>query len=52
MIATFSLSQFETEVLSSGLVRVGWAAAVSSFELGTDDRSFGYGGTGKMSWNK
>lgn len=43
--------KFEIEVIF-GLVRVGWAAGVSSYELGTDDRSFGYGATGKKSWNR
>ena len=45
-------SQFEAEVMNDGAVRIGWAAATSSFELGTDEFSFGYGFTGKKSWNR
>lgn len=39
---------FEVKV-TEGLLRVGWASGASGFALGTDDASFGYGGTGKKS---
>jgi len=39
---------FEVKV-TDGLLRVGWATSGASFSLGTDDASFGYGGTGKKS---
>eukprot|EP00922_Rhytidocystis_sp_ex-Travisia-forbesii_P040895 GHVS01061053.1.p1 GENE.GHVS01061053.1~~GHVS01061053.1.p1 ORF type:complete len:778 (-),score=106.73 GHVS01061053.1:1691-4024(-) len=42
---------FEAEVCGEGLVRVGWATPMARLALGTDDKSFGYGGTGKKSWN-
>ncbi|CAD7927747.1 unnamed protein product [Amoebophrya sp. A25] len=35
-----------------GLCRVGWGASFAKLELGSDDKSFGYGGTGKKSWNR
>lgn len=35
-----------------GLCRVGWGAAFAKLEVGGDDKSFGYGGTGKKSWNR
>jgi len=38
--------------IGEGLVRVGWGSAFSKLELGTEDKSFGYGSTGKKSWNK
>mmetsp|Transcript_81384 Transcript_81384/g.226676 ORF Transcript_81384/g.226676 Transcript_81384/m.226676 type:complete len:510 (-) Transcript_81384:71-1600(-) len=40
---------FELELLNNCLLRVGWAAANSRRALGTDDKSFGYGGTGMKS---
>eukprot|EP00929_Paragymnodinium_shiwhaense_P092489 TRINITY_DN52405_c0_g1_i1.p1 TRINITY_DN52405_c0_g1~~TRINITY_DN52405_c0_g1_i1.p1 ORF type:complete len:525 (-),score=93.35 TRINITY_DN52405_c0_g1_i1:27-1601(-) len=40
---------YEVQVLKECLVRVGWAAPTSRRALGTDDRSFGYGGTGMKS---
>lgn len=45
-------AMFEISIVSAGLVRVGWATPYSSFELGKDARSFGYGGTGKKSFNR
>ena len=39
----------EATVQDGGLVRVGWATATASLELGTDGVSVGYGGTGKAS---
>lgn len=40
---------FEALPRDEGLVRVGWAAPDAALELGTDGRSWGYGGTGKRS---
>ena len=42
---------YEAEVTDDGLVRVGWSARDSAKldALGTDTRSWGYGGTGKKS---
>eukprot|EP00922_Rhytidocystis_sp_ex-Travisia-forbesii_P040902 GHVS01061062.1.p1 GENE.GHVS01061062.1~~GHVS01061062.1.p1 ORF type:complete len:684 (-),score=96.14 GHVS01061062.1:114-2165(-) len=42
---------FEVDILGKGLVRVGCATPIAKLALGTDDKSFGYGGTGKKSWN-
>eukprot|EP00930_Biecheleria_cincta_P028728 TRINITY_DN20036_c0_g2_i1.p1 TRINITY_DN20036_c0_g2~~TRINITY_DN20036_c0_g2_i1.p1 ORF type:complete len:850 (-),score=175.02 TRINITY_DN20036_c0_g2_i1:105-2654(-) len=42
---------FEVEIVS-GLVRVGWSAGFASLELGIDEKSFGYGSTGKKSSNR
>jgi len=39
---------YEVEIVE-GLVRVGWSASSSELELGIEDRSFGYGSTGKKS---
>ncbi|CAK9304419.1 unnamed protein product [Gordionus sp. m RMFG-2023] len=36
----------------NGLVRVGWSSKQASFDLGTDRLGFGFGGTGKKSFNK
>jgi len=44
--------QYEVEITTEGLVRVGWATSIAGLELGKDDKSFGYGGTGKKSWNR
>lgn len=35
-----------------GLCRVGWSTANASLDLGTDQWGYGYGGTGKKSFNK
>jgi ATP-dependent RNA helicase DDX1 len=40
---------FTAQVLQAGIPRVGWASASASFELGTCNSSWGYGGTGKKS---
>ncbi|CAL1145058.1 unnamed protein product [Cladocopium goreaui] len=42
---------FEVEVVE-GMVRVGWSAGFAKLELGIDDKSYGYGSTGKKSWNR
>nr|CAJ20483.1 ATP-dependent RNA helicase, putative [Toxoplasma gondii RH] len=42
---------YEVEILSPGLVRVGWGTRLGKLEIGKDENSFGYGGTGKKSWN-
>eukprot|EP00416_Gambierdiscus_australes_P015502 CAMPEP_0171072016 /NCGR_PEP_ID=MMETSP0766_2-20121228/10622_1 /TAXON_ID=439317 /ORGANISM="Gambierdiscus australes, Strain CAWD 149" /LENGTH=873 /DNA_ID=CAMNT_0011528575 /DNA_START=17 /DNA_END=2638 /DNA_ORIENTATION=+ len=42
---------FEVEIVE-GLLRVGWSAGFANLELGIDDKSFGYGSTGKKSWHK
>mmetsp|Transcript_97582 Transcript_97582/g.300820 ORF Transcript_97582/g.300820 Transcript_97582/m.300820 type:complete len:866 (-) Transcript_97582:52-2649(-) len=42
---------FEVEIVE-GLLRVGWSAGFANLELGIDDKSFGYGSTGKKSWNR
>lgn len=43
------VAYFEATVRDEGLVRVGWASAAASLELGTDAHSFGFGGTGMKS---
>lgn len=40
---------FEAQVADEGLCRVGWSLKKSSLDLGTQQGSFGYGGTGKKS---
>lgn len=42
---------FEVEVVE-GLIRVGWSAGFANLELGIDDKSYGYGSTGKKSFNR
>ncbi|PFH31733.1 putative ATP-dependent RNA helicase DDX1 [Besnoitia besnoiti] len=42
---------YEVEIVGPGLVRAGWASRLGSYEIGKDDKSFGFGGTGKKSWN-
>jgi len=39
-------------LIHDGMARVGWGAGYSKLELGVEDKSFGYGTTGKKSWNK
>lgn len=41
--------QFEVEIANECLLRVGWAAGGGRRSLGTDDRSFAYGGTAMKS---
>ena len=41
--------QYEVELKNECLLRVGWAALEGRRALGTDERSFGYGGTGMKS---
>ena len=41
---------FEVTIVE-GMTRVGWGASFGSLELGTDERSYGYGCTGKKCWN-
>lgn len=50
-VADGKVGTFRVSVVS-GTVRVGWGAIDSSRMLGTDDKSFGYGGTGKRSHAK
>ncbi|CAD7927474.1 unnamed protein product [Amoebophrya sp. A120] len=42
---------FEVFVVD-GMCRIGWGAAFAKLEVGADDKSFGYGATGKKSWNR
>lgn len=42
---------YEVEIVE-GLIRVGWSAGFSALELGIDDKSYGYGSTGKKSFNR
>ncbi|CAE7022788.1 Ddx1, partial [Symbiodinium sp. CCMP2456] len=41
--------QYEVELKNDCLLRLGWAAAAGRRALGTDERSFGFGGTGMKS---
>lgn len=43
---------YEVTIRDEGLCRVGWATKAAKLELGTDAHSFGYGGTGKKSFNR
>jgi ATP-dependent RNA helicase DDX1 len=43
---------FEATVSDEGLCRVGWSTRVAKYDLGTDSCGFGYGGTGKKSYNR
>ncbi|VDN89967.1 unnamed protein product [Brugia pahangi] len=43
---------YEGTVTDDGLCRLGWSAANAVLDLGTDNKSFGYGGTGKKSYNR
>ncbi|PVD20486.1 hypothetical protein C0Q70_18642 [Pomacea canaliculata] len=43
---------FEGTVTDEGLCRVGWSTDQARLDLGTDKFGFGFGGTGKKSWNK
>lgn len=43
---------FEATVTDEGLARVGWSSRSASYDLGTDGQGFGFGGTGKKSFNR
>jgi len=43
---------YEATIKDEGLCRVGWAALNSSFDIGTDKFSFGFGSTGNKSHTK
>ena len=43
---------YEAIVSDEGLCRVGWATEKATLNLGTDKFGFGFGGTGKKSFNK
>ncbi|OQR75005.1 ATP-dependent RNA helicase DDX1-like, partial [Tropilaelaps mercedesae] len=43
---------YEAKVTDEGLCRVGWSTQTASLDLGTDKQGFGFGGTGKKSFNK
>ncbi|XP_013401969.1 ATP-dependent RNA helicase DDX1-like, partial [Lingula anatina] len=40
---------YEMKVTDEGLCRIGWATEKATLDLGTDNQSFGFGGTGKKS---
>ena len=44
--ATAGKVYYEVTVADEGLCRVGWATKAGSLDVGTDQHSFGYGGTG------
>ncbi|KAI6183028.1 ATP-dependent RNA helicase DDX1 [Aphelenchoides bicaudatus] len=41
---------YEATVKTDGLCRMGWATSDAKLNLGTDNKSFGFGGTGKKSY--
>jgi len=43
---------YEAKVTDDGLCRVGWSTKAASFNLGTDQHGYGFGGTGKKSNRK
>lgn len=43
---------YEATVTDEGLCRVGYSTDSSTYDVGTDNESFGFGGTGKKSTNK
>ncbi|XP_055349017.1 ATP-dependent RNA helicase DDX1-like [Paramacrobiotus metropolitanus] len=43
---------YEATVTDEGLCRVGWSTGKANRDLGTDKFGYGFGGTGKKSWNK
>ncbi|KAM3722037.1 ATP-dependent RNA helicase [Dirofilaria immitis] len=43
---------YEGTITDDGLCRVGWSTANAVLDLGTDKNGFGYGGTGKKSYNR
>jgi len=40
---------YEAKIKTDGLCRVGWSTGNATLNLGTDDKGFGFGGTGKKS---
>lgn len=43
---------YEAIICDEGLCRVGWSTNLATLDLGTDQFSFGFGGTGKKSHNR
>uniref|UniRef100_A0A0B7AKG3 ATP-dependent RNA helicase n=1 Tax=Arion vulgaris TaxID=1028688 RepID=A0A0B7AKG3_9EUPU len=43
---------YEGTVTDEGLCRLGWSMQNAKLDLGTDKFGFGFGGTGKKSWDK
>ncbi|KAF8365592.1 hypothetical protein PRIPAC_83421, partial [Pristionchus pacificus] len=43
---------YEVEIVRDGLCRVGWSTERARLDLGTDNESWGFGGTGKRSHNR
>lgn len=43
---------YEATVTDEGLCRVGWSTNKATLDLGTDKNGFGFGGTGKKSYNR
>lgn len=43
---------YETTCKDEGLCRIGWSTIEADLNLGTDTSGFGFGGTGKKSYNK
>lgn len=43
---------YEATVTDEGLCRIGWSTKNATFDLGTDKFGFGFGGTGKSSFNR
>ncbi|KAI8759448.1 ATP-dependent RNA helicase DDX1, partial [Biomphalaria glabrata] len=43
---------YEGTVTDEGLCRVGWSTRDAKLDLGTDKFGFGFGGTGKKSFDK
>ena len=43
---------YEATVTDEGLCRVGWSTMKAKLDLGTDNQSYGFGGTGKKSFNR
>jgi len=42
---------YEVEMVE-GMLRVGWSSSSAVLELGMEEQSFGFGSTGKKSWNR
>ncbi|VUZ40001.1 unnamed protein product [Hymenolepis diminuta] len=40
---------YEARITDDGLCRLGWSTALASHDIGTDNDSYGFGGTGKKS---